>query len=332
MKRAIALSILLAGISATGIPRAEVPDVYSGGVNPLAGKSGDGLLSAIRREARPSRLVSQNEVTYTFFDPFEGTDVPVVRGGMPAGYSAGQFVPPLWWDSKAYADTLSRDLNNFIPLTSEPKKALADRRPGVLSEVTTAFAHWSIGRAKVYGEDTDLYSPPVSMRGRIARAYFYAAACYHCDYMKAEGYMMMNTEYPYLTRYAMDLLCAWAREQAPDAAEIAWEEYVSSVQGGGNPFVTEPALAEYVWGDRSGEVYAVEGEPVPLHSVYSMDDDRIYLLSPHVPQDAVWSIDGVPAMADSYNPRDLGLGEHHLTYTSASSGCSGRLMIKIVSK
>ena len=71
---------------------------------------------------------------------------------------------------------------------------------------------------------------------------------------------------------------------------------------------------------------------MPLHSTYTMGDDRIYLISPHVPADAVWSIDGTPAMSDSYTPAELGVGEHHLTYTSKSTGSSGRLMIKIVSK
>lgn len=322
---------MLAGISATGLPGAEVPGAYKG-VGPYAGKSGAGLVAAIRREARLSRLVSKDEVTYSFHDPFEGAEVSVVQGRMPAGYEAGEIVPSGWWEDDDYADTLRRDLNNFIPLTADAAKALATRRPGVLTEVTVAYTHWSVGRAEIYGSMTDLYAPPEAMRGRIARAYFYMAARYHCDVMAAEGYMMMSSEYPYLTRYAVDLLCVWAREQAPDDDEIAWAEYVSGLQGGGNPFVTEPALAEYIWGDKAGEVYAVEGEPVPLHSTYRMDVDRIYLLSPHVPQDAVWMIDGLPAMSDSYNPRDLGLGEHHITYTSASTGSSGKVMIKIVSE
>lgn len=311
-----------------------MPGAYNGNdnnISPYAGKSGRGLVETIRREARPARLVTVSDVNYTFHDPFEDADVPVVNGVMPAGYAEGHIVPPAWWDKGAGNDTLDRDLHNFLPLTSAPRAALTSRRPGEPSEITTSFAHWSEGRAEIYGTMTDLYAPPASMRGRIARTYFYVAALYHPDILSTEAYMMMQPEYPYLTPYAKGLLCEWAR-QAPDADELAWAEYAAKMQGGGNPFVTEPELAEYIWGDKAGETYTVEGEPVPLHSTYTMGDDRIYLISPHVPADAVWSIDGTPAMSDSYTPAELGVGEHHLTYTSKSTGSSGRLMIKIVSK
>jgi len=332
VKRSIALSILLAGISATVLSRAEMPDAYKdSGVNHYAGKSGRGLVETIRRESRPARLVTTGDVTFTFSDPFEGAEVSVVKGVMPQGYDVGHIVPPKWWIDIAGCDTLARDLHNFLPLTSAPRVALASRRPGEPTEITSSFAHWSEGRAEIYGTMTDLYAPPVSMRGRIARTYFYAAALYHTDILTTEGYMMMQPEYPYLTPYAKGLLCEWAR-QAPDADELAWAEYAAKMQGGGNPFVTEPELAEYIWGDKAGETYTVEGEPVPLHSTYTMGDDRIYLISPHVPADAVWSIDGMPAMSDSYSSEELGVGEHHLTYASKSTGSSGRLMIKIVSK
>ena len=333
MKRSIALSILLAGISVTALTRAEMPDAYSrGDINPYAGKSGDGLLAAIRRTARPSRLVSLEQVSYVFYDPFDDCAVEMSSGHLPSGYLAGTIVPSSWWDDKSRADSVGRDLHNFIPLTPQAANALAERRPGVLSIVTTDFGRWSIGHAEVYGSLTDLYAPPLELRGRLARTYFYMAAMYHADMLTAEGYMMLRPDYPYLTPYAIGLLREWARDCEPDEAEKDWDDYVARMQGCGNPFVAYPSLADYVWGDKAGEIYAEEGEPVPLHSTYYMDTDRVYLLSPHVPDDARWTIDGTPAMSDSYDPRDLGAGDHHLAYTSASTGRSGRLMIKIVGK
>lgn len=335
MKRSIALSILLAGISTTGLPRAEMPDAYvrSGYVsNVFAGKSGNGLVAAIRYESLPSRLADIGEISYVFYDPFEAREVNIVHGVMPDGYEAAWIVPSSWWDNAGHADSISRDLHNFIPLTSAAAQALAQRRPGEVSVTTTDYTRWSVGWSEVYGTQTDLYAPPAGMRGRIARAYFYVAAVYHHDMMRAEGYMMMKPDYPYLTPYAVGLLCRWNREEAPDETEKGWNDYVCRLQGAGNPFVSDSSLAEYIWGDKAGDVYAVEGEAVPLHSSYRMGSDRIYLFSPHVPDDAVWAIDGTPAQADSYDPRDLGVGEHHLTYTSASTGRNGRVLIKIVEK
>lgn len=318
----------------TGQPRAEMPDAYMRGSepSPFAGKSGEGLVAAIRQMSGPTRLVGRGEITFVFHDPFEGVDVRVERGTMPDGYEAGRIVPPAWWDEALYADAVGRDLHNFIPLTSAAAKALAQRRPGEVSVVTTDFTRWSVGWSEIYGTKTDLYAPPAGMRGRIARAYFYVAALYHHDMMQAEGYMMMKPDYPYLTPYAENLLCRWNREQAPDENELAWNDYAARMQGAANPFVSDPGLAEYIWGDKAGEVYAVEGEAVPLHSSYRMGEDRVYLYSPHVPEDAVWAIDGVAAQSDSYDPRDLGPGEHHLTYRSVSTGRSGSVLIKIVEK
>lgn len=331
MKRSIALSILLAGISVTVSTRAEMPDAYNS-LNPYAGKSGNGLVAAIRRTARPSRLVTLEQMSYSFYDPFEGCVVEMSAGHLPSGYLTGSIVPAAWWDDKTRADSVGGDLHNFIPLTPSAAKALADRRPGVLSEVTEDYGRWSVGRAEIYGTMTDLYEPPRELRGRLARTYFYIAAMYHTDMLKAEGYMMLRPDYPYLTPYSTGLLCEWARDCEPDEAEKEWDNYVTRMQGCGNPFVSYPSLADYIWGDKAGETYAEEGEPVPLHSTYRMDTDRIYLMSPHVPADARWTIDGTPAMSDSYDPRQLGLGDHHLVYTSASTGRSGRVMIKIVEK
>lgn len=334
MKRSIALSILLAGITVTGNPGAVVPvAVDINATSPFAGKSGQGLVEAISRECYPATFPGSKVITYDFHDPFSGTDVSVENGLLPSGYVAGYIVPYEWWyvRDELYGDIKS-DLNNFLPLTSADSKAKSTRVPGVVTDVTATFTNWSIGRGELNGSMVDFFEPPYSMRGRIARTFFYMAAVYHACGLEADGFMMFSEEYPYLKPYAVRLLCQWSREQQPDHAEVAWAEYVGKLQGTVNPFVSDPELAEYIWGDKSGEVYAPEGAPVPLHSTYRMAGDRIYLTSPRVPDDAVWTIDGVQAMSDSYDPRDLGVGEHHLTYTSAATGESGRLMIKIESK
>lgn len=332
MKRSIALSILLTGITVTGNPGAAVPVAVDGvSSNPFAGKSGPGLVEAISRECRDATFTGIPQLSYTFHDPFSGREVVVTDGQLPEGYVAGSIAPSGWWSaSDELYRTMQNDLNNFWPMTTGCHDAKAMRVPGVVAEVTAAFDGWCVGRGELNGTMVDFYEPPVAMRGRIARTIFYMAAVYHTCALEAEGFMMLSERYPYLTPYAVRLLGQWAREQEPDEAEIAWAEYVGRLQGPVNPFVSNPELADYIWGDKSGQVYGPEGRPVPLHSTYSMGRDRIYLTSPLIPSDAKWSIDGMPAMADSYDPRDLGTGDHHLTYTSASTGQSGVLMIKII--
>lgn len=327
--RIIALSAIITGISATDTPRAEVPVALQ---SCLAGKSGEGLAATLRRECRPSTLTVPHDITYTFYDPFTGNEVRIVDGEYPQDYAAGTLVPVEWWlGADKYGDTLRNDLNNFVPLTIEVLHARGDKMPGTLVDVTTQYDRWAVGRALLYGVKADAYAPPAEMRGRLARAFFYMAVIYPNSRFTATAYMMMSGRYPYLLADASEMLVDWARQYPPDDAEREWAEYSAEVQGGYNPFIGIEDLYEYIWGEKSGEVYRVSGERVPLHSTYSVaGGERIELYSPHIPADAVWSIDGIAAESHSYAPADLGVGEHNLTYTSASTGEHGCVMIKIV--
>ena len=327
--RVIALSAIITGISATDTPRAEVPVALQ---TALSGKSGEGLAAALRRECRPPALADNGNISYTLYDPFTGNEVSIVDGEYPPDYAAATLVPVDWWlASDEYGDTLRNDLNNFIPLTIETLHARRDKIPATLAEVTGQYDRWAIGRALRYGTKVDAYAPPSEMRGRLARAFFYMAVMYPNSLFKPTAYMMLSGSYPYLLADASAMLVGWARQYPADDAEREWAEYAAGVQGGCNPFTVIDDLYEYIWGDRSGEVYSVAGERVPLHSTYGLTaGERVELYSPHVPADAVWSIDGIVAESSSYDPADLGVGEHNLTYASASTGEKGRVMIKIV--
>lgn len=324
MRRMIASAILLTGIFVSGLTRAEVPVAY------LAGKSGTGLASAVRRYCRPDRIVEQREITRVFRDHFNGVDVSVTGGVMPDGYVAGELVPSLWWSEvDIYGDTIARDLYNLIPMTRETVSLRGDIPPGQPTELTFSNPWWSVGQGQLFGSMTRLYSPPESLRGQLARTFFYMAVMYPHYVFTPQGMMVMSGEYPYMTPYAVGLFTQWAREYPVGPTEAESTAYASGLQGGSNPFVEIPGLMEYLWGDRAGDVFSIEGERTPLHSTYISADDRVYLYSPAIPADASWSIDGRMADADSYSTRELGAGVHHLEYTSRSTGETGRVMIKI---
>ena len=82
--------------------------------------------------------------------------------------------------------------------------------------------------------------------------------------------------------------------------------------------------------DKAGEVYRVGDDPVPLHSTYHLEIDRVYLSSPHIPADAVWKIDGTTVTSKVLEASEIGIGSHDLEYSSESTGETGRMMIKIV--
>ncbi|MCM1521782.1 MAG: endonuclease [Muribaculaceae bacterium] len=296
-----------------------------------AGKSGQGLADFIRRGCSPVRLCPYRELSLTVFDPFRGIEVEVREGVLPAGYSHGEAVPDSWWITEEYGDTLRRDLVNWLPLNEDVVRYRRDLPPGrIIDTPTFSGALWKAGMTTVDGIETELYSPPESWRGPLARIYFYMAVRYPSARRAPVAYMMMTgRHYPGLTGYAVDLLMEWHRDNPPTEAEKLANDLCERLQGNRNPFVDRPGLAEYLWGEHKDEAYADEGETVPLHSTYRLDDEWVYLISPHVPEGVRWSIDGKDyGTAAKVSTRQLGVGSHKLKFTSGSA--IGHVLIKVI--
>lgn len=156
------------------------------------------------------------------------------------------------------------------------------------------------------------------------------AIMYPSSIWTPRGFMMMDTNtYPVFNSYAKAMLMEWHKSYPVNDNERIKNNIVEGLQGNRNPFIDFPDLPEYLWGDYAGDSYIVPGEPMPLRGVYTLDDERIDLISPHVPSDAIWTIDGLPAQSSTYTPVELGVGKHNLKYRSPSTGESGYLMITI---
>ncbi|MDE6812410.1 MAG: endonuclease [Duncaniella sp.] len=322
--RRILSAIMLIGTSASTLTVAEVP---------FNGKSGEALMRAVAAASRPETTVDKNTLTFTLRDEFTGRDISVEAGQLPEGYEWDCFVPASWWGNAApgLQRMAADDFFNLLPLDAATRAARRDLPPAV--EVTMpSFADnlWSAGRTELYGVETEVYLPPASLRGELARVFMYMAAAYPAEVWTERAYMMLDgTLYPALSGYAIPILMEWHRSSPPSERECVRNDRGSGLQGNRNSFVDYPELAEYLWGDRKGEKFIVEGEAQPLRGVYTAADARVDLYSPEVPADARWSVDGRAVTATSIPVSDLAPGSHRLTYTSPSTSESGIVMIKI---
>lgn len=316
------LPLITMGISASVHSVAEVP---------FNGKSGLSLRNALYESYRPSRQWNLAEYSATIFDPFNGRYIQVVSGKLPDVYNWGTIVPDVWWEySPEIREKVASDFYNLIPLDQYVRQYRDDMIPGMVTDMVYENDFWSAGRGSIYGIATDLYSPPVSMRGELARTFFYIAIMYPSNIWTPRGFMMMDTNsYPVFNSYAAALLMEWHKSYPVSDSEHLKNEIGEKLQGNCNPFVVYPDLPDYLWGDKSGENFVVDGEPVALRSRYSMTDERIDLISPYIPSDAVWYVDDILAHSTKYKPSDLGRGEHDLKYHSASTGEKGYLRIVI---
>ncbi len=319
------LTFLSFGIFASAVAVAKVPFGFNG-------KSGEALRNAVYECYSPTADISTEQVSMTVFDPFNSQRVDIFNGILPEGYVWGTLVPSEWWNA-SYVHAVESDLYNAFPLTGDVVRHRSDLTPGIVTDVTYSNSYWKSGRGEISGIVTDLYEPPAEFRGELARVYFYMAVMYHQAAWSPRGFMMMTAEpYPGLNRYGVKLLTAWHSAYPVNEGEKMRMAAIESLQGNRNPFVEFPELVDYLWGEKAGEPMVIAGEPVPLRTVYNMSDERIDLYSPHVPEDAVWSIDGIMAHSKRYTPADVGSGKHELRYTSVSTGTKGYVMINILDR
>lgn len=70
--------------------------------------------------------------------------------------------------------------------------------------------------------------------------------------------MLDGTAYPALSRWALDLLLRWAKEDPVSQKETERNEAVWELQGNRNPFVDYPGLEQYVWGDKTAVAFSYD--------------------------------------------------------------------------
>lgn len=326
MGRKLPLLVIL-GIFVTAYAVAEMPFGFNG-------KSGEALRNAIREQYAPKAVVSSSDLSMAVFDPFNDVLVESSAGQLPSGYTWGSAVPSAWWSSDADMKRLvEADLYNLLPLTADVLTHRADLVPGAVENVKYETPLWKAGIGRIYDIPVELYEPPQSYLGELARIYFYMIVMYHHPVWTPRGFMMFDAEsYPGLNSYASGLLMVWHKAHPVSRDELAKIYVVEKLQGNRNPFVDYPDLADYLWGDKAGMSFVINDERIPLRASYNMSDKRIDLCSPHIPEDAVWTIDGKYAQKSSYSPSELGVGPHYLAYKSASTRRVGYLKIKIFAK
>lgn len=327
----------------------------------VAGKRADGLSATLRRVCRPERICDYTTVLdgRLTTDFCTGLGVEVSRP-MSVEYAVAPIAPASWWTDgesgavNVYGDTVKGDLFNLGVISRRASEAVAGLPPGEPDKVKGEMGQpWSVGTVELApGFDVAVYAPADGQRGRVARAYLYMATVYPQRVMSPAAMMVLTGGETGLSDYWRDVLLKWTKECPPTADERREAEMIGAAQGGGNPFVLLPGIEEYIWGSHRGEVYApvyqgadpsspespddTPGEgsvtpvAVPLHGRYRLGES-IRLASPHVPDDAEWSVDGARMAQESVEASALGAGSHEICFTSPSTGRHGRVIIFVES-
>ena len=270
--------ILLAASMLSLLSMADVPVGY---YHSLDGKSGQALKNAVHELTKNRTVHSYSSLWYYFretdhmandasrvWDMYSNKTYYFTSNGTGAtsGMNKEHSVPKSWWgggneNQGFYAYT---DLNHLYPSDADANSAKLNYP---LGEVSTVYFDNGVSKTGTpeYGQgggSSVVFEPDSIYKGDFARTYFYMAACYQ-DYTWKYKYMYTETSWLTLNQWSIDLLLRWAREDPVSDKEKARNEAVFRCQNNRNPFIDNPELIEYIWGDRAGEVFNVGGGDAP---------------------------------------------------------------------
>lgn len=176
-------------------------------------------------------------------------------------YNREHILPQSWW-ANDNTQPMRFDLHNVYPTDYE---ANSNRSAWPLGEVSSV--EWTNGSAKLgYGTfgssgNNKTFEPADEYKGDIARIYFYMATCYKDKNFTqgGKGYKVFSNGTANFTTTALNLYLNWHREDPVSQKEIDRNNGVAKKQGNRNPFVDDPELVEYIWGNKKTTVYTCNG-------------------------------------------------------------------------
>lgn len=165
-------------------------------------------------------------------------------------------LPKSWWggntDIPAYVD-----LYHLYPAEAAANRAKSNYPLGEIAAGTTpSFTNGvtRVGTGVNSGGAKYVFEPADEYKGDFARTYFYMVTAYQ-NLNWAVTWQVKEGTYPSLQDWAISLLLKWHRADGVSQKELDRNEQVNLVQGNRNPFIDDPELAEYIWGNKKGQPY-----------------------------------------------------------------------------
>lgn len=270
-KKLTLLAVAVLGVSMT--MNAEIPAGYYSSLN---GKKEGDLKTATYNLIKNFTEVSSYSNLPQYFrrtDVYPGStrwwdmysDIPLYSPSF-SGLNREHSFPKSWWggltDISAYVD-----LNHLYPSEAAANMAKSNYPLGEVN--TNQNIKFNNGITKVGypvagqgGGAQFVFEPDDEYKGDFARTYFYMVTCYQNLTWKY-FYMVSQNTYPTLTTWAVNLLLKWHREDPVSDKEVMRNEEVYKIQNNRNPFIDYPELAEYLWGNKVGQVFNTTNASTP---------------------------------------------------------------------
>ncbi|MBR5640358.1 MAG: endonuclease [Muribaculaceae bacterium] len=270
--------ILFIAISVALGAKASVPVGYYSSID---GKRGQDLKNAVHQLIKNHTVMTYSSLWYHFqstdcrldnrnqvWDMYSNITRYFRGSSAVSGMNREHSFPKSWWGG-TQVDAYT-DLNHLYPSDGDANLAKNNYPLGEVSSASFNNGCTKVGTpvAGQGGGCATVFEPDDEYKGDFARTYFYMATCYQ-DYIWKYTYMVTNSSWLTLNQWSINLLLKWARQDPVSDKEVARNDAVYKIQNNRNPFIDNPLLAEYIWGDRQGEAFIVgeggeepQGDPI----------------------------------------------------------------------
>ena len=258
-----------------------MPAVPSGYYNNAKNKSDQALMAALHSIIKGHRKRTYDQLWTDFrttdcngttiIDRYSdtqftyNTDKCGAYSGVGDCYNREHSIPNSWWGGDD-TDSAYTDLHHMFPVdgfvnSKRGNNPFGDCRSG------TTYGTGILGPCATSGYSGTVFEVADEYKGDFARVYFYFATRYMPrigDFTSGTGNVVFtSSSYLGLTTWAIKQLLEWHRNDPVSTLETTRNDAVYSIQRNRNPFVDNPELVEYIWGNKKGYTWPDGGTSTP---------------------------------------------------------------------
>lgn len=189
-------------------------------------------------------------------------------------YNREHTFPKSWWGGgTAATDSMYTDLFHLYPADSKVNTMRNDNPYGEVDFPTfTSLNGSKLGACSFPGFTGTVFEPLDSVKGDVARNYFYMATRYENEIaswaiLTPEANSVLDgTSYPCFETWYVQLLLSWSSLDPVSQKEIDRNNAVYAIQHNRNPFIDHPEYINAIWG---GGTPGPSAEPTNYPSDFS---------------------------------------------------------------
>lgn len=174
-------------------------------------------------------------------------------------YNREHSIPKSWFGGRESKP--GSDLFHIYPTDGWVNNKRGNFAYGEVSTASYTSGNGSkLGTSAISGISEDVFEPLNEYKGDLARGFLGTLVHWADSYsfrQESSAKFVFSDDYSSggygLTKYGIELLMKWHREDPVSEKEVLRNDAIEATQGNRNPFIDYPYLAEYFWGVKKGE-------------------------------------------------------------------------------